>query len=381
MPSIGIVAGEVSGDILGADLISAISKLSPDARFAGIGGDRMKNAGCECLFPAESLAVMGISEVFRHFPQLLHIRKTIRNYFLGNRPDVFIGIDAPDFNFPLEKVFRHAGIKTVHYVSPSVWAWREYRLKSIRESVDLMLTLFPFEPPYYEKYNIPAKFVGHPLASKINLEPDQATARQQLGLSDSDDRIIALMPGSRKSEIRKLVAPFLKTAQWCMEHDSKLHFIANFVNEDARKYFEQEMRNISPEIQVTSYTGLSLTVMEAADVVLLASGTAALEAMLLKRPMVVAYKVNWLTYQIVKRLIRVPYVSLPNLLAGKQLVPECLQDNCQPEILGQEIMNWLNNRNKTAALAGEFRNIHEQIRLDSGEPAAQAILELIHGTA
>lgn len=380
MPFIGIVAGEVSGDILGADLISAIRKLSPDARFVGIGGDNMKNAGCECLYPAESLSVMGISEVFRHFPELLHIRKTIKDYFLNNHPDVFIGIDAPDFNFSLEKILRNRGIKTIHYVSPSIWAWREYRLKSIRKSVDLMLTLFPFEPPYYEKYNIPAKFVGHPLASKINLEPDQVTARQQLGLSVSG-RIIALMPGSRKSEIRKLVIPFLKTAQWCMERDSKLHFIANFVNEDARKYFEQEMRNISSEIHVTSYTGLSLTVMEAADVVLLASGTAALEAMLLKRPMVVAYKVNWLTYQIVKRLIRVPYVSLPNLLAGKQLIPECLQDNCQPEIMGQEILNWLNNSDSVSKLVEEFTSIHNQIRLDSGEIAAKAVLELIYGTS
>lgn len=380
MPFIGIVAGEVSGDILGADLISAIRRLSPDARFVGIGGDKMKNAGCECLYPAESLSVMGIAEVFRHFPELLHIRKTIKHYFFNNQPDVFIGIDAPDFNFPMEKMLRNRGIKTIHYVSPSIWAWREYRLKSIRKSVDLMLTLFPFEPPYYEKYNIPAKFVGHPLASKINLEPDQVTARQQLGLSVSD-RIIALMPGSRKSEIRKLVVPFLKTAQWCMERDSELHFIANFVNEDARIYFEQEMRNISPEIHVTSYTGLSLTVMEAADVVLLASGTAALEAMLLKRPMVVAYKVNWLTYQIVKRLIRVPYVSLPNLLAGKQLIPECLQDNCKPEIMGQEILNWLNNSASVSKLAEEFTSIHNQIRLDSGEIAAKAVLELIHGTS
>jgi lipid-A-disaccharide synthase len=377
MHSIGIVAGEASGDILGADLISAIKKLSPDVRFVGIGGDKMKSAGCECIYPAESLSVMGITEVIRHFPELLYIRKTIKDYFLSNRPDVFIGVDAPDFNFSLEKTLRNTGIKTVHYVSPSIWAWREYRLKSIRKSVDLMLTLFPFEPPYYEKYNIPAKFVGHPLASKIKLEPDQVSARQQLGLSVSD-RIIALMPGSRKSEIRKLAVPFLKTAQWCAEHDSKLHFVANFVNEDAREYFEREACNILPEIHVTSYTGLSLPVMEAADVVLLASGTAALEAMLLKRPMVVAYKVNWLTYQIVKRLIRVPYVSLPNLLAGKQLVPECLQDNCQPEIMGQEILNWLNNSTSVSKLTEEFTSIHNQIHMDSGEIAAKAILELIH---
>jgi len=377
MPSIGIVAGEVSGDILGADLISAIRKHCPEVRIVGIGGDRMKNAGCQCLFPAEKLAVMGYSEVFRHFLELLSVRKSIKHYFLKERPDVFIGIDAPDFNFPLERALRNAGIKTIHYVSPSIWAWREYRLKSIGKSVDLMLTLFPFEPPYYDKYNIPARFVGHPLASKINLEPDQAAAREQLGLSGAD-RIIALMPGSRKSELSKLVEPFLTTALWCNQHAGQLHFIANLVNEDDRKYFEDNVRNISPEIHITTYTGLSLQVMEAADVVLLASGTAALEAMLLKRPMVVAYKVNWLTYQIAKRLIRVPYVSLPNLLAGKQLVPECLQDNCQPEIMGQAILHWLNNKNSVTKLVEEFTHIHNQIRLDSSDLAATMVMGMIN---
>lgn len=377
MPSIGIIAGEVSGDILGADLISAIRKRSPDMRFVGIGGDRMKKAGCECLFPAESLSVMGISEIFRHFPELLYIRKTIKDYFLSNRPDIFIGIDSPDFNFPLEKTLRNSGVKIIHYVSPSIWAWREYRLKSIAKSVNLMLTLFPFEPEYYEKYNIPVRFVGHPLASNINLIPDKAAARQQLGLSESDS-IIALMPGSRKSEINKLTVPFLKTAEWCAGHENKLHFIANFVNENARKHFEQMAHNISPGIQISTYNGQALTVMEAADVVLLASGTVALEAMLLKRPMVVAYKVNWLTYQVVKRLIKVPYVSLPNLLAGKQLVPECLQDNCQPEIMGQEILKWLNNKNKVSEVVEEFNNIHNRIRLNSGDLAANAVMEMLH---
>ncbi len=377
MPSIGIVAGEVSGDILGADLISAIRKQCPEMRFVGIGGDRMKSAGCDCLYPVEKLAVMGVSEVFRYFRELLRIRNTIKSYFLHNRPDVFIGIDAPDFNFSLERVLRNAGIKTIHYVSPSIWAWREYRLKSIGKSVNLMLTLFPFESVYYEKYNIPVRFVGHPLASKINLEPDQAAARGQLGLSETD-RIIALMPGSRKSELSKLVEPFIKTAQWCNQHAGKLHFIANLVNEDARAYFEENVRKISPEIHISTYTGLSLQVMEAADVVLLASGTAALEAMLLKRPMVVAYKVNWMTYQIAKRLIRVPYVSLPNLLAGKQLVPECLQDDCQPEIMGQALLNWLNNKNSVTQLVAEFTTIHHQIRLDSSDLAATVVLDMIN---
>ncbi len=377
MPSIGIVAGEVSGDILGADLISAIRKQCPEMQFIGIGGDRMKSAGCDCLYPVEKLSVMGISEVFRHFRELLSVRNSIRGHFLNKRPDVFIGIDAPDFNFPLERILHNAGIKTIHYVSPSIWAWREYRLKSIAKSVNLMLTLFPFEPAYYEKYNIPVRFVGHPLASKINLEPDQGAARGQLGLSEAD-KIIALMPGSRKSEFGKLVEPFLKTALWCNQHAGQLHFVVNLVNEDTREYFEECVRKISPEIHLTTYTGSSLQVMEAADVVLLASGTAALEAMLLKRPMVVAYKVSWLTYQIAKRLIRVPYVSLPNLLAGKQLVPEYLQDDCQPEIMGQAILDWLNNTNSVTKLVDEFTHIHNRIRLDSGELAATAVLDMIN---
>ena len=376
MPSIGIVAGEVSGDILGADLISAIRKQCPDTQFVGIGGDRMKNAGCVCLYPAEKLSVMGFSEVFRHFLELLSIRNTIKSCFLNDPPDVFIGIDAPDFNFPLERRLRKEGVKIIHYVSPSIWAWREYRLGSIAKTVNMMLTLFPFESAYYEKYNIPVRFVGHPLASKIDLEPNQVAARIQLGLPEND-RIIALMPGSRKSELNKLVEPFLKTALWCDQHAGKFHFLANLVNEDAREYFEKNVRKISPNIQISTYTGKSLQVMAAADVVLLASGTAALEAMLLKRPMVVAYKVNWLTYQIAKRLVKVPFVSLPNLLAGKELVPEYLQHDCRPELMGKAIMKWLEDKNSVINLVGEFRNIHDQIRLESSDIAATTVLEII----
>lgn len=377
MPSIGIVAGEASGDFLGADLISVLRKRRPDLQVTGIGGDRMRQAGCECLYPVEKLSVMGITEVLGRYLELHEIRGKLIKFFIANPPDVFIGIDAPDFNFPLELALRGKGIRSIHYVSPSIWAWREYRLKSIAKSVDMMLTLFPFEPGYYEKAGIPVRFVGHPLARSINLVPDPAAARRRLGLPEAGP-VIALMPGSRQSELRRLTPVFLKTAVWCRQQTGKLHFISNLVNETDRQYVEQQMREITPAINVTLTTGRPLEVMEAADVVLLASGTAALEAMLLKRPMVVAYQLNWLTYQIAKRLIRVPYVSLPNLLAGKPLVPECLQDDCRPEVLGQHILDWLNNPSKVRQLVQEFTSIHEQIRLEGDDALANAVLEFIH---
>jgi len=317
MLRIGIIAGETSGDLLGADLINAIRKFHSDIEVIGIGGERLIEAGCQSLYPIERLAVMGISEVFTRYYELLNIRHKIKQYFIENPPDVFVGVDAPDFNFPLEKALRSSGIKTIHYVSPSIWAWREYRLKSIAQSVDLMLTLFPFEPPYYEKYGIPVKFIGHPLAKKINIKMDKSAARTRLHLP-LDKNIIAIMPGSRYSELNRMIVPFLRTADWCIKRTNNLHFVANLVNEDAKRIFMEKMEEFTPEIQISIYTGQSLDVMEAADVILLASGTVSLEAMLLNRPMVVAYKVSWLTYQIAKRLIRIPYVSLPNILAGRQ---------------------------------------------------------------
>lgn len=376
MLRIGIIAGEASGDMLGADLINAIRKYNPDIEVIGIGGEKLTSAGCLSLYPMERLAVMGISEVFSRYIELLNIRRNIRQYFIDNPPDIFIGVDAPDFNFPLERALRNSGIKTIHYVSPSIWAWREYRLKSIAQSVDLMLALFPFELPYYEKYGIPVQYVGHPLAGKINLETDKLAARTRLHLPE-DKPIIAIMPGSRYSELDKHIEPFLQTANWCNKKINDLYFVANFVNEDAKKIFIEKIKNISPGIRISIYTGQSIDVMAAADVILLASGTVALEAMLLKRPMVVAYKVSWLTYQIAKRLIRTPYVSLPNLLAGRQIVPECIQYNCRPEIMGPELMKWLNNKQAVADLIYEFAEMHQKLRPISEESVANAVLDII----
>jgi len=380
MLRIGIVAGEVSGDLLGADLITALRKQRPDLEITGIGGPRLIEAGCNTLYPMEKLALMGIAEVLGRFPELWNIRRRLRDHFLAQRPDVFIGVDAPDFNFPLERALRSAGIKTIHYVSPSIWAWREYRLRAIARAVDLMLTVFPFENAWYEKYRIPVCFVGHPLARRIPLATDKTGARRKLGLPEGKT-IIAIMPGSRKSELEKHVRIFLEAANWCSRNMDNLHFASSLTNARARSFFEYNAGMTSPQIPMSVYTDRSLEVMEAADVVLLASGTAALEAMLLKRPMVVGHKVSWLTWQIARRLVRLPYVSLPNVLAGRNIVPECLQHECTPENLGREILHWLQHPDEVRQLADEFTGLHRSIRADSDAILANAVLHAIHAAA
>lgn len=366
--------------MLATDLINALKKRHSDIEITGIGGPGLQKAGCILLYPMEKLAVMGIAEVLGRFLELWNIRRSVRDYFLANRPDVFIGVDAPDFNFPLERALRRAGVKTMHYVSPSVWAWRAYRLQSIARAVDMMLTLFPFENAWYEKHNIPVCFVGHPLARKIAMHTDKKQARKRLGLPE-DKVVIALLPGSRTSELEKHVLPFLQAADWCRRKTANLHFITSLVDEKSTAYFRYHAGIIAPHVELTEFTGRSLDVMEAADVVLLASGTAALEAMLLKRPMVVGHKVNWLTYQIARRLVRIPWVSLPNILAGRKIVPECLQDECTPENLGREILNWLQHPDQVAKLVEEFTGLHHLIRTDSDDVLANAVLRVLDAAA
>jgi len=378
MINIGIVAGEASGDNLGADLITQVKRLHPDVRFIGIGGNRMQQAGCECLYTTDELSVMGISEVFSSLPRLLEIRRGLLDYFRSRPPDVFIGIDAPDFNFPVEKKIRRSGVKTIHYISPSVWAWREYRLRSIARSVDLMLVMFPFEEAYYEKHGIKARFVGHPLANKLVEEVTPAEARSRLGLPQ-DGKIIALMPGSRQSELRQLAKPFTETAVWCQRQRADLSFVCNLVNDADRHHVQSVMQAEAPQLPVRFFAGQSISVMAAADVILLASGTAALEAMLVNRPMVVAYRVNWLTYQLARRMIKLPYVSLPNILAGEEIIPECLQSACNPDTMGQKLLHWLDDEEAVSALMNRFRQIHRQIRPPAQGGAARAVLEIIHG--
>lgn len=377
MIRIGIVAGEASGDNLGADLINQIKSRRSDVVFAGIGGNRMREAGCECLYDTDELSVMGISEVFSKLPRLLTIRRGLLGYFRRQPPDVFIGIDSPDFNFPVEKKLRHAGVKTVHYISPSVWAWREYRLKSIARAVDLMLVMFPFEQAYYENHGIRAQFVGHPLANKLTEEVTVRDARSRLGLPQ-EGKIITLMPGSRKSELGQLVKPFIETAIWCQRQRGDLSFVCNLVNDSDRRHVQTVMQAEAPHLDVHFFAGRSITAMAAADVVLLASGTAALEAMLVGRPMVVAYRVNWLTYQVARRMITLPYVSLPNILAGEEIVPECLQDECNAVTMGGHLLHWLEDAGAVERLLDRFHEIHRQIRSPADSDAGRAVLEIIH---
>ena len=377
MLRIGIVAGEESGDLLGANLIESLKEKNIEIELTGIGGKKLIEAGCNSLYPIDKLSVMGLVEVISHYFELLSIRYNLKKYFLKNPPDVFIGVDAPDFNFSLEDSLRKAGIKTIHYVSPSVWAWREYRLRKISKSIDLLLTLFPFEVEYYSKKNIPAVFVGHPLANKIRMKTDKLEARKKLGLPP-EKRIIAIMPGSRPNEIKYHTESFVLAADKCRDKINDLEIIAGLTNEKMAALFKSKMQKIAPELPVNIVTGQAHDVMESADVILLASGTVALEAMLLKRPMVVAYKLNQVTYEIARRLVNIPYVSLPNILAGQKIVPECLQKDCNPEILSRELMNWFENQQSVMELEQKFLEIHKKLIPPSSDSASEAVLKLIN---
>lgn len=382
MLHIGIVAGEVSGDNLAAGLIGAFRKHHPDLdlRVTGIGGPQLAAAGCEILFPMEKLAVMGIAEVLGRYRELRSIQGRLYSWYLDQRPDVFIGVDAPDFNLSLEYRLHRAGIRTMHYVSPSIWAWRSYRLRTIARAVDMMVTLFPFENAWYERHGIPVVCAGHPLAARIPLATDKVAARQRLGLPP-DRTIIALMPGSRRGELERHVRPFLEAAAWCSQNRDSLHFASSLTQENARSYFDFNAAIMTPDLPLSVYTDRSLDVMEAADVVLLASGTAALEAMLLKRPMVVGHKVNRLTWEIARRMVHSPWVSLPNILAGRRLVPECLQHECTPARLGEEIRYWLQHPGAVQDLIAEFTRLHRTLLPPAETVLADAVWHVIHGTA
>lgn len=369
---IGIVAGETSGDLLGADLIIAIRRRYPNAIFEGIGGPRMVAAGCTAFFSAEKLAVMGFVEVLHHLRELLSIRAYLYRYFTSTPPDIFIGIDAPDFNLALERRLKEAGIPAMHYVSPSVWAWRRGRLQKIGRSVDRMLTLFPFEAELYRQHNIPVTFVGHPLADQIPLEIDRDAVRQQLGLPDGK-RVIALLPGSRRSEMRFLGADFIRAAHWLNKQYSDLHFVVPLVNATLRQMFEAYLQEEGADLSITLLDGHSHEAMAAADAVLLASGTATLEALLLKRPMVVAYRLAPFTYWLAKRLLRVPWYSLPNNLAGRKLVEEITQDEVTGENLGRALLELL-DRPSGEEQRRIYDEIHRQLRRDASERAADAVL-------
>ncbi len=371
-----LVAGEASGDLLGAGLIEALRERVPGARFAGVGGPRMVAAGLELWHPAEKLAVMGLVEVLRHLPALLRIRRDVRERTLALAPRAFIGIDAPDFNLPLERRLKQAGIHTIHYVSPSIWAWREQRAQKIGASADRVLCLFPMEPPVYARHGVDARFVGHPLADAFALRPDQADARDALGLP-RDKPLLALLPGSRLGEIRRLGADFIGAARLLGERIADLEVVAPMANPACRAAFEAvraDFAGAHPRVHVID--GRAHEAMIAADAVLVASGTAALEAMLAKRPMVVAYRLAWLTYRIVTGLglLKVERYSLPNHLAGRELVRELMQADCTPAALADALEPFLRERRIEPALLAEYERLHRLLGGDANRNAATAVL-------
>lgn len=368
---VALVAGEASGDILGSGLMRALKVRHPDIEFIGVGGPRMEAEGLASLFPMERLAVMGLVEVLGRLPELLRRRKQLIADLIAARPDVFIGIDAPDFNLGVELKLRQAGIRTVHYVSPSVWAWRQKRVFKIRDACDLMLTLFPFEAKFYTEHQVPVCFVGHPLADDIPLEADRGQARRALGLPE-EGAVVALLPGSRGGEVAKLGSLFLDAAERLRVLRPELHFVLPCANAERRAQLEQMLagRNLS----LTLLDGQSHLALAACDAVLIASGTATLEALLYKRPMVVAYKVAPLTYRILKRLVKSPYVSLPNLLAQRMLVPELIQDAATPDSLAQTLAPLIVDGQ---AQTDGFDQIHRTLRRDASARAADAVLELV----
>ncbi len=356
--------------------MAAIRRRFPDSEFLGIGGPRMEAAGCRSLYPMERLSVMGLAEVVHRLPELVLQRRRMARQLAAARPDVFVGIDAPDYTLGLERYLRGTGMATVHYVSPSVWAWRARRVKAIRKSTDLMLTLFPFEADFYERAGVPVRFVGHPMADAIPLDNPPGPARRRLGLAQQVTWV-ALLPGSRSSEIRRLAPVMLAAAQWMAGQRPGLRFVVPLVDERARHLVEQALGAGPPGLDITLVDGRSREVMAAADGVLLASGTATLEALLIKRPMVVAYRVHPLTYRLLKPLLRVDRFALPNLLAGRELVPEFIQDDVVPERLGAELLRLMEDRGAAAAYRRAAEDIHRTLRRDADTRAAQAVLGLV----
>ena len=379
-PTIGIVANEPSGDQLGASIVRALKRRLPDARFVGVAGPRMQREGCETLLPMERLSVMGLVEVLKVLPELLRLRRSLVRYFRANRPDVFIGIDAPDFNLGLETRLRQAGVLTVHVVSPTVWAWRAGRVKSIRRAVDLMLSLFPFEETFLRDNRVPARYVGHPLADEIPLQVDAAVARAGLGLP-AEGEVVALLPGSRMSEVARLSVPMLETAMWCQQRRPGVRFVAPFVSQRLLRVFDARRREIAPELDCLLLNERSREAIAAADCVLTASGTATLETLLLKRPMLVAYRINALTYRLVValKLIKVPYAAMANLLVGRELAQEFLQHRCRADLMGPALLALLEDRLRRDAIATEYARVHRMLRQDAARQAADAVMDLLAG--
>ena len=380
MLRIGIVANEPSGDILGAGLIREIRRLRPEARFEGVAGPLMIAEGCRTLLPMERLSVMGLVEVLRHLPELLSIRRRLAGHFTENPPDLFIGIDGPDFNIGLERRLRKAGIPTAHYVCPTVWAWRPGRVETLRKAVDLVLCIFPFEEPFLAEHGVRCRFVGHPLADEIPEQTDRAAARRALGL-DPAATTLALLPGSRIGEIDRLAERFLRAAAICREAEPGLQFVVPLVNRRSREAFERVRLAHAPGLPLEVVEGRSREALIASDLVLTASGTATLESLLLKRPMVVAYRLNGFTYWLVSRLrlVKTPFIAMANLLAGREIAPEFVQEAATPEALAAALLELIRSPERREAFREEAERLHRAMRRDASVEAAKALLELTGG--
>ncbi len=371
---IAMVAGESSGDLLASHLICALRQHLPDAEFFGIGGPKMEAEGFDVRWPSELLAVHGYVDALKRYRELSGIRRRLLAQILAERPAAFIGVDAPDFNLWLEGRVKHAGIPAIHFVSPSIWAWRGSRMKRIARSVTHMLCLFPFEPELYERAGVPVSYVGHPLADVFPLHPDQAAMREVLGIAP-DRVVIALLPGSRESEVRNLADTYIRTARLIAERDGEICFLVPLATRRTRNIFEEALRrNQAEDLPLRMLFGHAVEAMTAADVVLVASGTASLEAALLKRPMVITYRIGRWQYRLMKRMAYLPWVGLPNILCGETVVPEILQDEAVPERLAAELLDWLGDADRCEALEARFTELHLSLRQNTAQKAAAAVL-------
>lgn len=370
MTSVGLIAGEASGDLLGAELIKALKSRNSTLQFDGIAGPRMIAAGASALASSERLSVNGYVEVLRHLPDLLRLRREVVRHFLRHRPKVFVGIDAPDFNFGVEEKLKAAGIPTVHFVSPSIWAWRGERIHRIKQAVSHMLVVFPFEAEIYEQAGIPVTYVGHPLADRLPLEPDVAGAREKLRLEPTGP-VIALLPGSRQGEVKRLAPILLQAAKIILQSKPSARFVMPAATDSLKSVLLAMAQASSLPVKVLD--GQSHEAMTAADAVVLASGTATLEAALLKKPMVITYRVPAITYWLAKGKLYLPWVGLPNILLKRFAVPELLQHDATPERIAQATLDWLNAPEKCTALAAEFRRLHETLRCQASERIAEAL--------
>jgi len=375
MIHVGIVAGESSGDRLGAALIAALHERYPEIKITGMAGPAMMSAGCEAIAHIDELSVMGLVEVVRKYPQLHRLRERVYAYYLDARPDVFIGIDVPDFVMNIESRLHAKGMKTVHYVAPQVWAWRSSRAKKIAGRLDLLLVLFPFEESFFGAHGVNTTFIGHPLADQIPLKRDVAAARDRLGLKPGR-RYVALMPGSRKQEWSRHVDVFLNAASLITREFEDIAFVAGAVNSDAAAFMLRRSRALSPAIDFTVIEGQSHDVLGASDAALVASGTVTMEGMFAKTPMVVGYKMAGLSYYVMKRMVKIPHIAMPNVLAGRELVPEFVQSEMTPERLAGAISGWLGNDDKILEFETECAEMHNVLRRDAAARAASAVLQL-----